>query len=566
MTNSNCKSTQTKRKSAEQATLISSKKLRSKLPRRRRSNLSPIIVFSLAKPSSLGSKSTSLAFSLNSTCCDEEFSCNISATRCSAERTEANDPYVRLTRSRSKQRANACSKGINGVEFEISENSCVESCSVVIEAESELQSKSVGKAVIDGSEVPARSVEGKFSKIGGEKAKDSVTISENCGGEGELQLSEITESCTNVNSSVLNSSSTIEQKASRFVVDNIDLACPEQFSVDDSEDDLEVSSATLSELQSEIVVGDSERDFSEDYSPSLWLDTGSQFSEKSTGDSTPSLCFSLFKQYGQQLSNRRSACDHDASSRDEEEYCDDVTFWKFEDDEEEECYRRLRSRERKLLEVVDYADNEYDSTTEYGSMILDQRTLMVNWIIETSHKKKLHDETMFLGVHLLDRFLSKAFFKIRRNIELLGISCLTLATRIEEKQPYNNILQTTFSVGSNVYSKSEAVAMEWVLQEVLKFRCLLPTLYNFMGFYLKAANADEAMKHKAKCLAELALRDNRQLRFWPSTVAAGLVILVSLAANREGSCQHVMETHIRTKVDDLPECLKSLEWLVRYAC
>ncbi|GMH26274.1 hypothetical protein Nepgr_028117 [Nepenthes gracilis] len=108
--------------------------------------------------------------------------------------------------------------------------------------------------------------------------------------------------------------------------------------------------------------------------------------------------------------------------------------------------------------------------------------------------------------------------------------------------------------------------MEWLVQELLDFQCLLPTMYNFLGFYLKAAIADEEMERKTKYLAELALRDHRQLRFWPSTVAAGLAILVSLAANRDLSCQHVMETHIRTKVDDLPECIKSLEWLVKYAC
>ncbi|GAB2214321.1 hypothetical protein Droror1_Dr00018664 [Drosera rotundifolia] len=88
----------------------------------------------------------------------------------------------------------------------------------------------------------------------------------------------------------------------------------------------------------------------------------------------------------------------------------------------------------------------------------------------------------YLGVHLLDRFLTKAFFRSRRYIEALSISCLTLATRIEEKQPYNT-------------------------------------------FYLKAANADEWMKQKAKYLAELTLRDNRQLRYWPSTVAAVLVVI-----------------------------------------
>lgn len=478
--------------------------------------------------------------------------------------------YRRVTRSFSKRRENACSKEIGGFEVEVSENSCVESCSVVTEAETDLQSKGVGGVVIGGSQkVPARSVEfrGELLKNGDGKGNESAPISEKC----EPLCSEITESCTNVCSNVLNSASTIDQKTIVIAVnDDIDLACAEQIAIGDGDDDLEVvsSAATFSEVQSVLFASGSEMDFSEDYTPSIWLDTGSQFSEKSIGDSSQSHCFSLFKQFCQQLSRRSSARDDDAQSRDDEECLDDVTFCEFEDEDDEQCYRKLRSRERKqpMDQVIDYAHDECDTVSEYGSMILEQRTLMVNWIIETSHKKQLHDETMFLGVHLLDRFLTKAFFRSRRDIEALGISCLTLATRIEEKQPYNTVPQKTFSIGNNIYRRSEVVAMEWVVLEVLKFRCFTPTLHNFMGFYLKAANADEWMKQKAKYLAELALRDNRQLRYWPSTVAAVLVILVSLAADRQLSCQHVMETHMRTKVDDLPECLKSLEWLVRFAC
>ncbi|GAB2254713.1 hypothetical protein Droror1_Dr00022522 [Drosera rotundifolia] len=549
-----------KRKSSHQATKISTKRLRSKLPRRRRINPSPIVLLGSPKPPAAHSNT-----SLNSTC---------SAVFVGGGGVEGESVYRRVARSFNKRRENACSKEIGGFEVEVSENSCVESCSVVTEAETDLQSKGVGGVVIGGSQkVPARSVEfrGELLKNGDGKGNESAPISEKC----EPLCSEITESCTNVCSNVcsnvLNSASTIDQKTNMIAVnDDIDLACAEQIAIGDGDDDLEVvsSAATFSEVQSVLFASGSEMDFSEDYTPSIWLDTGSQFSEKSIGDSSQSHCFSLFKQFCQQLSRRSSARDDDAQSRDDEDSLDDVTFCEFEDEDDEQCYKKLRNRERKqpMDQVIDYAHDECDTVSEHGSMILEQRTLMVNWIIETSHKKQLHDETMFLGVHLLDRFLSKAFFRSRRDIEALGISCLTLATRIEEKQPYNTVPQKTFSIGNNIYRRSEVVAMEWVVLEVLKFRCFTPTLHNFMGFYLKAANADEWMKQKAKYLAELALRDNRQLRYWPSTVAAVLVILVSLAADRQLSSQHVMETHMRTKVDDLPECLKSLEWLVRFAC
>ena len=45
-------------------------------------------------------------------------------------------------------------------------------------------------------------------------------------------------------------------------------------------------------------------------------------------------------------------------------------------------------------------------------------------------------------------------------------------------------------------------------------------------------------------MASLALLDHRKLQFWPSTVAASVVILVSLSEKREDSCQRVMKVYI----------------------
>ncbi|GMH26273.1 hypothetical protein Nepgr_028116 [Nepenthes gracilis] len=353
-----------------------SRKLRSKQLRRRRNHLSPIL-YDLTKQT-VRSNSIPLAFSPNSGCCDE-VSCN--STRDSVIQAE-NEEFRRVTRSYRKLREEETAKWIKGVEMEVSEGSCVESCSV-IEAESKLQSKAA--EVTDSSvQIAVCSVEDcdRIFKSNARKLTENVAISETFGEDCEVQLSDITGSCSNVNLSILNPASTIGKNTRSMRVD-LDLACPEHLS-DDDEDVQDVSSTTFSELQSEILVSNSELDFSEEYTPSFWLGTGSQFSENSIGDSTPSYSFSLFKQYKQELSMISSRRDKEASWRVEDEYSDEVTFWRFEDEEDEESYRRLRSRERKkALKLNDYAV-EADSKTEYGTLIIEQRLLMVNWIVEVS--------------------------------------------------------------------------------------------------------------------------------------------------------------------------------------
>ncbi|KAF8389699.1 hypothetical protein HHK36_024218 [Tetracentron sinense] len=99
-----------------------------------------------------------------------------------------------------------------------------------------------------------------------------------------------------------------------------------------------------------------------------------------------------------------------------------------------------------------------------------------------------------------------------------------------------------FYVESNVYSRSEVVAMEWLVQQVLNFQIFLPSTFNFLWFYLKAARANEEVEKRVKYLAELSLLDHERLCYWPSTVAAGLVILASFAADHN-SCQWVMQVY-----------------------
>ena len=135
-----------------------------------------------------------------------------------------------------------------------------------------------------------------------------------------------------------------------------------------------------------------------------------------------------------------------------------------------------------------------------------------------------------------------------------------------------SVLQKTFKVGINIYSRSDVVAMEWLVQEVLNFKCFVTTTSHFLWyhelpaflsmsaeqrgeantilfkicrFYLKAAKADDRVADLANYLSLLSLLNHKQLSFWPSTVAAAVVALACLATDKESSCHLVMEVNTR---------------------
>ncbi|MCL7042510.1 hypothetical protein MKW94_029568 [Papaver nudicaule] len=313
-----------------------------------------------------------------------------------------------------------------------------------------------------------------------------------------------------------------------------------------------------------MTISDLDNDFTDYIESSQFDDSESQTEEGfSQGSPEPTAYFSFLTQYSKEFSRLSSVVSSDikVSSKINQEY---LTFLRFEDENQEDSYTNFRSRERNHVILKNYLEDYY-STTSYGDLILQQRKAIVNWITDESGMRQLNLETVFLSVSLLDRFLSQGYFKTKRKLQLLGIACLTLATRIEENQMFSWLRQKTFQIGFDVYIRCEVVAMEWLVQKVLNFQVSLPTTYSFLWFYLKAARADEEMEDRAKYLAVLSLMDPDLLCYWPSTVAAGLVILSALVSNDDSACQSIMETHVRTKNDDLPECIQSLEWLVEYA-
>ncbi|KAL4009946.1 hypothetical protein IC575_030857 [Cucumis melo] len=83
--------------------------------------------------------------------------------------------------------------------------------------------------------------------------------------------------------------------------------------------------------------------------------------------------------------------------------------------------------------------------------------------------------------------------------------------------------------------------MEWLVEEVLKFHCFLPTVYNFLWFYLKAAGANSDLENRAKNFAVLVLADKVQFCYFPSTIAAAVVILASLGEKQDAPSQRVIE-------------------------
>lgn len=317
------------------------KKLRSKLPRRRRTHFSPIL-HSYSNFTSRGKNSAFSAFSVDCSSCSYfggEVSCNSNRISVESEYNakptgEIDSGTVAYTRSyckRKEEREEECGGG----KPEVSESSCVESNSGAdagFSRDKRLKSKSgkgceivkeirgdEGSEIVTTSEISCVeqiSDSGNFNGSLYSKKNEAVSYIpalESCFGaklgektikDGETRASGFEFCCVSKysvdkNFTVSNSESTIEQKPENFGFDS-ELACMEQFSYEDEYVYSSSHETDFSELQSEIFLENSDLDFSE-YTPSLFLDSQSEFSEKSIGDSTSSPTFSSLLQYREEF-------------------------------------------------------------------------------------------------------------------------------------------------------------------------------------------------------------------------------------------------------------------------
>lgn len=63
------------------------------------------------------------------------------------------------------------------------------------------------------------------------------------------------------------------------------------------------------------------------------------------------------------------------------------------------------------------------------------RAILVDWLVEVTEEYNLVSETLFLTVNYLDRFLSSNVTIDPSKLQLVGVSCMLIASKLEEIYP-----------------------------------------------------------------------------------------------------------------------------------
>ncbi|KAL3505493.1 hypothetical protein ACH5RR_035334 [Cinchona calisaya] len=181
------------------------------------------------------------------------------------------------------------------------------------------------------------------------------------------------------------------------------------------------------------------------------------------------------------------------------------------------------------------------------------RGILIDWLIEVHYKFELMDETLYLTVNLIDRFLTIVSV-VRKKLQLVGLTAMLLACKYEEVSV--PVVEDLILISDRAYSRQEVLEMESLMINTLQFNLSVPTPYVFMRRFLKAAQSDKKLELLSFFIIELCLVEYEMLRFPPSLLAAAAIFTAQCSLSGSKKWSKTCERHTNYTEDQLLECSK----------
>merc|ERR1712200_308142 len=152
------------------------------------------------------------------------------------------------------------------------------------------------------------------------------------------------------------------------------------------------------------------------------------------------------------------------------------------------------------------------------------RAVLIDWLIEVHSQFKLLQETLYMTVYVIDKFLQTEGYSIRRNkLQLVGVSAMFIASKVEEM--YAPEINDFVYITDNAYTAAEIRQMELRMLNTLGFNFSRPLPLHFLRRNSKAGDVDVLQHTVAKYLIEMSLLEYDMAHFPPSLMAAASLFL-----------------------------------------
>ncbi|KAL3233831.1 Uncharacterized protein RNJ44_03871 [Nakaseomyces bracarensis] len=219
-----------------------------------------------------------------------------------------------------------------------------------------------------------------------------------------------------------------------------------------------------------------------------------------------------------------------------------------QESEEDEKWIDLDTREKdNICMVVEYTNDIFDflyerekATVPSHNYLLDTnskfhlrpatRAVLVDWLVEVHDKFQCYTETLYLGINIMDRFLSQHKVDINK-LQLLAVTSLFIAAKFEEINLPK--LSEYAYITDGAATKEDIKMSEMFILTELKFSIDWPNPLNFLRRISKVDGYDNECRIIAKFILEYSMCSPKFVGELPSRLAAMSMFLARRILKRE---------------------------------
>ncbi|KAK2995084.1 hypothetical protein RJ640_020724 [Escallonia rubra] len=212
----------------------------------------------------------------------------------------------------------------------------------------------------------------------------------------------------------------------------------------------------------------------------------------------------------------------------------------------DDIYAYYKKAESSSCVPPNYMAHQYDINER-------MRGILIDWLIEVHYKFELMEETLYLTVNLIDRFLALQSVA-RKKLQLVGVTAMLLACKYEEVSV--PVVEDLILISDKAYTRKEVLDMEKLMVNTLQFNLSVPTPYVFMKRFLKAAQSDKQLELLSFFIIELCLVEYETLKFPPSLLAAAAIFTAQCTLSGLKQWSKTSQRHANYPENQLLECSK----------
>ena len=190
------------------------------------------------------------------------------------------------------------------------------------------------------------------------------------------------------------------------------------------------------------------------------------------------------------------------------------------DDYGEDFFKHIKREEK--INICDYS-NDIFNLQDKKFFNEKNRSIIFQWLVKNNHKWKLNDDTIFLAMNIMDRYISK--YKVENSqFQLVGISSYLIASKYEDI--YHPYIEELSQICNFIYTSNDIIQKEYEILAGLKFEILYNSSYKFLTFFHSIVDKENVkLLYLAQFILELSIENLDILKFSQTKRALAALLL-----------------------------------------